>query len=633
MRRKLINYEIFEAIEHGSLSHAESELVEASDVLATSLNRSPLFFSFFDKDKVIYETSDGTYIHANYVLTDDSLLLENITELVIDEASVKQHTREIVSKLVEAIIDGNQTEATFQFDAFTQNYLKNKRFKERYVTEAMKTPAGKVGHMPKMASDHAAPNRNHYSGAMNKPNAKKPSYKKAGASFKGAELEQKYKTGKNDSKGKHNEFTYKAGKRTMREWYTLAQNVADYVRFVNTGMTLNESDIRTNELGDVVSVRIPTSYLRNEGKILQLQYKVLKTDCKILRESALALAMKRDFCNAVSHIKRLNNMSHNEELEESLSNLVNAYPNVLYVTQNELAKIIGEALNNSNVTNYDDQMCSFMAEGILNVAYNTYPDKVNRIVSLANAIIPENAEDGYTAFQNVVRDFYPKLDESFATEMRVFKDLYDAVVDIRKVALEANNQNVRSEAMSILEELEPILNGSAAPNLDLAYNVASWLYDLTEGIVDMGTTSDSEVKNWMAPKVPYETESGDVPSVHKWASTPYQPTQNTGNWGASLPVSDGKNYRDGKGAEEMTNRSWANKGGPNVYPDLENPYQPKNDTDNWTVKGEPGVNVAYEDGLAQVQPDSSTWPALQNPYIIPSKPASDWKVSDDNRVI
>ncbi|MEL4402996.1 hypothetical protein AAEJ42_22445, partial [Shewanella algae] len=90
-----------------------------------------------------------------------------------------------------------------------------------------------------------------------------------------------------------------------------SENVQGYVDFIQHGHNARSAEVKTNDVGDVVAVKLPTSKVRNEGKILTLQNKTLKTDVKVLREAARTLAFNENFVKSVSKIKRLNNMSHN----------------------------------------------------------------------------------------------------------------------------------------------------------------------------------------------------------------------------------------------------------------------------------------------------------------------------------
>jgi hypothetical protein len=350
----------------------------------------------------------------------------------------------------------------------------------------------------------------------------------------------------------------------------------------------------------------------------------LKTDLKVLRETARRLAADRDFVGMVAELKRHNNLSDNTSLEESLGDIVSKFPSVLYLTQEELAQVIGESLSRAGVSNYDDRMCAFMSEGILRVAHGAYNDRVSRIHQLAQAPVTET-EDPYVFFQNVVSQFYPSLDESIALEMQVFVDLYNAAVEVRRAALEAKNEAVREEAEELATSLKTVIEGEEVPSLELAAEAASWLEDIVETNLESG--------EWDVVKTPHLTVTGDHPQMGKNAKHPYTPASDfSGDWGSELPQLD----QDGKGYKTFGNKSkntsyvglmddgkgkWGD-----MYPDLSNPYVPKSITP--TLKGEPGVDKNWESGLDMIQ-NGDTWPNLQNPYVPKSvKP----HVHSDNRV-
>jgi len=622
MRRKLVNFEVFDRIEQDSLSQAEYELHEAQDVLADVLDSGPLTFRFFDNGKVVYDTDHGTYIHANYNLTNESISFDDITELVVDTESQRKRLRECVAKMVDAIVDGNEIEANLQFENY-MNLFKNAR--KSGVTQMTESDdvvrwdsrQGKVvkwGHGGNKAKGGFA---------AGKSSKQKLSRRKRNMpSKKSAEMRTRKR---NEIGGIHRKVklikTGTTGK-MMKEWFNLCENVSQYVDFVQHGHNTSNVEVKTNDVGDVLSIKIPTTKVRNEGKILQLQYKTLKTDVKVLREAARTLAFNEEFIKSVAKIKRLNNMSHNAELEESISDLVSKHPNVLYLTQSELASTIKKALDNAGQVNFDDQTCQFMAEGILRVAHDAYADRVNRIAQLANAkLTTEGDVDAYEQFQAVVKGFYPQLDEAMATEMQVYTDLYNALVEVRRMALAANNEDVREASTEYLTELKAVLEGQKAPTLELAADVAEYLQTIVEANLD-GASED-----WNVSNSAHTTVVGDHPILNKKAKQPGHPGSYTGDWGDSAPVSDGKSYKGGE-ADQMRNHGWGNKGGKDTWPSLNNPYILKPFGD-YTMKGEPGVDKNHDGGFAQMHGD--TWPELQNPYV--PKSISVWKMKSDNLIV
>lgn len=559
MRRKLINQDVFDSIQNESLSQAAVELVECSDWLS-SVIKQPLTFRFFDKEKVVYETASGTYVHAQYSLTkDNKLIFENINELVIDEDSVKQKRRETVGKLAEAVLKNDMTEADFQFEQFVKSYVKAKRIQE---TNAHKKDMFSKKFEPAKCCD--------------------------------------------TKRGK-----MKASKKCMMEANQLSKHVLGYVNFLKTG-SLTESDVQTDNKGEILKVTVPTSKLRNEGKVLQFQWKTLKTDCKVLREQAFQLANDHNFCKAVGQVKRLHSLSNDSEFMESLNTLVNKYPGVLYLTQPELANVVKECLDVLAVQSYDDKMCNFLAEGILRTAFDTYLSRASKISDLAGSPISETSKDSYEDFQQAVSNFYPKLDETFATEKRIFQDLYNAVETIHSSA----QGELKESAENVLSALYPGASGRAVVDMEIASKAANWLKMVTEDVVQMGSSD-----GWQIVKFPAETINGDVDDMFKFAKVEQSPKGNTGDWGDLAPASDGKSYKNGTESRMQREKSWGNIG-KDCYPDVQNPYLPT--AVDFTMKGEKGVDK--DNDSTGTWQDDQTWPSLKGSST-GRKSAKDWVVN------
>jgi hypothetical protein len=294
---------------------------------------------------------------------------------------------------------------------------------------------------------------------------------------------------------------------------------------------------------------------------------------------------------------------------------------VLYLTQEELSQAVAAALESAGVTNYDDNTCRFMAEGILRVAHEAYEERVDRIKKLANKTELQESDDKYIDFQKIVSDFFPTLDESTTLEMKMFEDLYNAAVDIRRIALESENDVVRNEASEFISELEEVLNGRMIPSLELAADVADWLEDMAEA----NLPGAGETMNVV--KTPHKTVTGDHPQMAKNAKVDAIPSKFPGDWGDSAPMI-GQDSNAWNHGDEARKRSWSNKGGKDVWPTLSNPHVPTPFGD-YKMKGEKSV---VDDGNEfGTWGDSDTWPNLQNPYI-PKAVIPKQKVQPDNPV-
>lgn len=588
MKRKLINYDVFERIEQDSLSSAQQELVEASQLVAKALGATGAELYCFGNENVVYETTDGSFIHANYSIKDDQIILDNIEQLVIDEQTAKTKSREVLSNLVDALLEDDNKRADSLFSEYLTMPATKKVFSEEKKLRAV--PIRKDGKIVgyRKARWQTTPRKREASNkTIARMKAKKINSRKRPASTKNLLKMRRDKV-----------------RKTIGEWTNLCENVFNYLDIKEYGPVLRESLVQQDNRGNVVSVQIPNKKLRNEAKLLSFNWKTLNTDVVVKRGNAKKVNEDADFVRAILNLKRHNALSDGTALEEALENIVTKWPSVLYLTQPELAESIKVALESSNATNYDDQTCDFMAEGILRVAHNAFVDRVGKIVKLAGANIDENAEDKYAAFQIVASKFYKGLDESNRLEMQVFVDLYEALRQVHKLAGDEGNKLLQNEVATHLENLLPVIQMEVEPSLELAESAADWLWELIE--------TNLETQDWDVSNTPHITTNGDHPQMTKNAKVGYAPSSDfSGDWGDSAPVSDGKNYT-GADADEMRNRSWSNIGGDGVYPSLQNPYVPASFGD-YKISGEKTID-GDSDQLAHVG-GSDTWPSLQNPYV------------------
>lgn len=560
MRRKLIKQDAFERITNESVTTAERELVEAESILARALGRDHLNLRSFTQSTVLYETLDNTYVHAGYEIKNGTVTFNNIEELVIDESTRKQKVRGILSEMIDAVLVDNNAKAKELFS----DYMSMVRWNEAKGEGGF--PFKKKGHGKKDKKHHDEDKKNHL-------------FKKA----------------------------KKAGKE-FAEAYITSQNVLDYVDYMKVGPTLAEAALKTDEKGNVTDIRIPALRLRNESRLHRGDWKVLNSKVAEGRKVISGLSESQEFCKAVAHLKRQNGFSDVQGLEESLDYIVKSWPVVLYATQSELAGVIGEALATAGVKSFDDQICEFMAEGVLRKAHGAYTEKVAQVLHLASAPKMQEGVDAYAFFQHVVEQFYPALDEKFGLERKVFTDLYESLGTVYKKAERQGDSALKTEAASYLNELADILNGQAKPELELAEEAAGFLSNIIETNLEMG--------KWVVSNTPHLTVNGDHPDMAKKAGHGYTPSKDfSGDWGDEAPAigQDSHDYKSGKHAKKMRNDSWGQAGDAgDIFPKLKNPYVPKPFGD-YTMKGEKGVDKSNSDHA--LWSSSDTWPNLKNPYV------------------
>lgn len=600
MKRRLIDYSVFERIQNESISNAVEELQEAAPVLAKALNLENMWLHSYGPDAALFETSDGSYIHTSYSIKEGFVEFDNVEQLVINEETEQTKSRELLSNMLDALLEANDKKAENHFKEWLGLSRTKRVFKE--AKELRVVPIRKDGKITG------------YRKARWETNPKsKESSSKTSRRMKGKIKNQKRLP---DSQKKLLASKRKRVSSTLGEWANMVDNVFGYLEFRQYGPALNESKAKRDDHGNVVAIRIPSRKLRNEAKLLSFDWKTLNTDVVVKRSNAKHLSEDMDFAQACAVLKRHNNLSDNSSLEESLENIVSRWPQVLYLTQGELASQIKESLDSVGATNFDDEICEFMAEGILRKAHSSYVDRVSKVMRLAGASIRENVEDKYLHFALVVEQFYPYLDEKSALEMQVFVDLYEALRNVFELASEEQNHVVCDETAKHLDELVPILELKIEPSLEVAEAAAEWLYELIE--------TNLEGSDWSVSNSAHVTVSGDHPDMAKKARQGYTPASDfSGNWGDTAPASDGKSYKGGH-ADEMRNRSWGNISGNDIYPSISNPYVPTPFGD-YKIKGEKHIDA--DDGHLAHWGNGDTWPSLQNPYVPKAETPQTYKMN------
>lgn len=564
MKRRLVNYDVFEKMRESSLSSAEHELEQAEPIVAQALSLPTARLSAFDKDTALYETVDGNFVRATYKINNDRVVFENIEQLVIDTDSEKEASKGILSEMFDALLENQEKKAEQLLSQYLALPVTRRVFSEAACKEEEKT----------------------------EPFEKKKKGKK----------DKKEKDGKDVKNGKALPPFMKVKKEDMKEWANLCHNVFDYLRYIEYGPTLKESTAQHDERGNIVGLSIPTIRARNEAKLLSFDWDVPKTQLKMLRMKGEKLSEDTEFCKAIALLKRQNAVSDNDGLEEVLENIVSRWPQVLYLTQQELSETIKTALETVGASNFDDQTCDFMSEGILRTAHSAYIDRVKKILTLAG-ITECDSEDKYDCFKEVVSQFYPALDESNHLEMQVFVDLYESLRKVHELAQRDRNSVVVAETVHHLNELAAVIRQEIEPSIEIAEESVEWLSQIVE--------TNLAGSDWSVSNKTHISLTGENPQMAKNARVGYTPASDfSPDWGDEAPVSDGKSYKGGL-ANKMRNSSWGNLGGGDTYPNLKNPYVPKPYGD-YVIKGEKSVE---KDTATGQWSSGDTWPSLQNPYV------------------
>lgn len=574
MKKKLIDFEMFKQIENSSISKAEKEFTEAAEMLAKVLGKERLDLHCINENSVTFINQDGNLVHASYSMDDSNILLENIQELIIDEQSVKSSTKTILESMVDNILDDKNEEASNNFSEYFSVPMLRATLREGVVLEEGKKP--KKGKIPPQLLPFL-----------------KKKMKKKGEEVEGeTEVEKKKKMLK-PAKGRMKKVAEKMSEAKLNNLSVLANNVLEFVDFTENGSAYQNIRMQKDNHGNVVSMAIPTSKIRNEGKVVAMHHKKGGKKVKECRGMATeATRSNPNWIRAVNDLKRMNALSDNAGLQNTFENVAAAWPEVLFLTRGELAARINETLENSGASNYDSDTCEFLADGILRTAHKAFSENVCKIYEAAGKT---PVVDDYNEFVNLSEKVLPMIDASEGKFMQVFSDLYRGLTEVYRTAERAGDSATLAETASLLSDVEDVLNKKQPASMRIALESAIYLQAISESV-----TMDSQ--EWHVAK-PHVSLVGDNPAIHRYATMDGIPGKNNGPY-AHSPVSDGKTVH--AAVEDY----YTTMKGHDLYPDMNNPYAPK--PGEYTIKGE--KSIEHDKEYTKFS-GADVFPNLKNPYI------------------
>ena len=583
MKRKLIDYDAFNKIKTESLSSAQKELEAASNLLAATLEMDGLSLNSFGTDAVLFESLDGGFIHANYEIKNGHVQFDNVEQLVINEESETAGAKEIISKMIDSLIESDTAKA----DEMFAEWMDSPRTKRIFTEAKVKRVVCRKGKDCKVVRwNNVAKHHETGSNTNKRTRGKKISMRKTPGGIKRSRANVRARLNKS------------IGKKMMKEWNMIAENVLGYVDYAQNGPVVNQCSVLRKD-NEIVSVRVPTMRLRNEAKLLKFNWDTMNTDVVVKRSNGKKINENNEFVKEIVELKRANALSDNKAFGELLESISTKYADCVYLTEGELANQIRLCLEAASASNYDDETCRFLAEGIIRTIHENFVDRVAKIVKLAGSRINEEAADKYAEFKAIAEFFYKKLDESKILEMQAFVDVYEALRQVHQLAKEENNKIVAEEASIQLDSLLPIIKGEAELSAEVLGEAAETLYDIVESTMP---------EEWKVSD-PVVAADGQHPDVAKKGKISQSPADMCGSTPNAHFVSDGKEYK-GAAASEMENDGWSNLGGEGVYPELDNPYVPK--AGEYKIVNEKDVDS--DSGQLAHWGDADTWPNLQNPY-------------------
>lgn len=591
MKRKLIDFDAFQQIRKESLTNAQTELEVAGPLLAHALGLDDLTVESFDDGRVLFESDEGEFIRADYEITGGYISFDSVEQLVLNEETEAAASRDTISRMLDALIESDEGKAEELFGEWMRMPRTHRLFSEERKLRSVpkyKTVGGKkkiVGY--RKAKWNTTPKKSESgSKTLKRMRSKKINSKRMPAGLK------KFLA------GKRTQMNRSIGKK-MQEWAVIAENVLNFVGVQVDGPSIDQVQTLRRD-GEVVAVKVPTIALRNEARILKFDWKTMNTDLVVKRSESKRMHESEGFAKAAADLKRLNALSDSRDFETALENAATAFPGVIYLTEGELAGGIKAALESINATNFDDEACLFISEGLLRTAHDAFVDRVSKIVRLAGGKLNEDAEDKYANFRGIADAFFGRLDETAELEMQAYVDVYESLRGVHELAKEEDNVDVANETAAHLDELLPIVSGRESMNLDALEDAAEWLYDVAEA---------TQPEDWKtdAPHVAYD---GEHPALAGKARKYQSPAEMQGSTPEYHHTSAGKG-EDAEAARELGSDGWSNIGGEGIYPSLDNPYVPKAETPS--IKGERSCDS--DSGQLAHWGSEETWPNLSNPYL------------------
>jgi hypothetical protein len=590
MKRKLIDFDAFQKIREESLTNVQTELEAAGPLLAHALGLDDLGVESFGDSEVLFESDEGDFVKATYDVKGGYVSFDNIEQLVLNEETEEKAGRETISGMLDALIEGDEAKAEALFGEWINMPRTHRLFSEAKRLRAVpkyKTVGGKkkiVGYR-KARWDDAPKKREGGSKTAKRMRSKKINNRRMPAGLKKFLASKRAQM--NRSIGKN-----------MKEWAVIAENVLGFVDLQVNGPELDRVQALRRE-GEVVAVKVPTIALRNEAKILKFDWKTMNTDLVLKRRQSKSMHENEEFAKSVADLKRLNALSDTAEFETKLEDAVTKFPGVVYLTEEELAGVVKTALDSVGATNFDDDTCAFISEGLLRTAHDAFADRISKIVRLAGGRLNEDAEDKYAGFRAVADEFYKRLDESAELEMQAYVDVYESLRGVYELAKEEGNLDVANETAGHLDDLLPMISGKADLDADTLGDAAEWIYDVAEA---------TQPEDWKTD-APHVTHDGEHPVLAGKAKKYQSPAEMQGSTPEYHHASAGKGA-EAEVASELGSDGFSNVGGQGIYPELDNPYVPK--ADHPTIKGERDVDA--DSGQLAHWGNDETWPNLSNPY-------------------
>ena len=214
----------------------------------------------------LFEATDGTFLRARFSTEDDTIILETMERLVIDEDSEEEKRLKILEGVFKAVVEDDSNSADRAMDEYIAMDIARSR-RDRYnetqaseLTEDYKVRLYNTrghGGMPKLFARKGSKNTER-SRAAKLGHARHPSSYRVGASKRRSHLSQeRAKRHRNKSSVYHilkaksadSQYTGTRKKKMLAEWLRLSTNVFGFMEHLESGSAMAETRLVENKDG------------------------------------------------------------------------------------------------------------------------------------------------------------------------------------------------------------------------------------------------------------------------------------------------------------------------------------------------------------------------------------------------
>lgn len=465
MRTNIVDFEVFEAMQKRAFDNIYSELKEASKHLSKVAGKD-LSIQSVNDHYVLFNVKEhnNLLLKADYEFTEnDTIKFNNFEKIVIDETSKNEQRKDLIRNLIDSIQEDDNGES---------NSFWNKLSSQYSLQELAKRKAAKPGHSNLGGGDPAKAQNADEEDQDSKGKSRTKhgdvkgdgGFAGPGKPFKGELMSTQAVDDSLEEMVSHLP-NYKDLKKQLLE---SARKVADVVCEEDTGVVKisfkeadyskkyfgkhnkksdddedeKDSDEKSSEDHDekeIDEVEIDKKDKKDKKKKMSSKSKKFRDKVAKDRKNMAKKELDENFISNIVRIKRSTNAQDSNTLSETFMDLITTYPEITYVSCEELTEMTKRVLRNSNEKNWNEELCHDIALGLRKLAHKTYSDKVYEVAKYAAmddvvGLEEEVSDDEYEAFEQIseryFNDIYTKAELQYNSLMDLSEMLYRAATTL-----------------------------------------------------------------------------------------------------------------------------------------------------------------------------------------------------------